>query len=320
MSEEFLAKCTETVPKMLFRAVPTAESIAFCTINVPNALRFLELEGWTKVKDLGFQCDGKEGPVGSSIELPPQVEYASLTCILGSLSSIHSISTRRLSVWDSYESPYDESCLPLLTSLNWPQLEIMDVDSNALDWRKTTLRTLKSITLQEKRSDDQEITLDGHPEWDVLAIMLEHRNLLAGPHIRRIEKVSIPSVSPSQICQVISSLLKGKWLPRPSNKELSLAGNVKAILDPAIPGCLMCHRLLRDCTEPVKDVWKLEALKDDSTLLLQLQEYPYEDEVILNTWETRTTLWENSGIAAGRRHTCSKGNFFSTKAISPDLY
>ncbi|PVF98529.1 hypothetical protein CPB86DRAFT_678343, partial [Serendipita vermifera] len=129
------------------------------------------------------------------------------------------------------------------------------------------------------------------PEWDILAIMLEHRNLLADSSIRRIKKVSIHAACSPSICQDISDLLKGKWLQRPK-KELSLAGSARNILDLETPGCLMCHRMLRVCNEPTtKRAWKLTKWYKDDAVLPRLQKYPDNDKEILDTWETRIKLW-----------------------------
>ncbi|PVF90871.1 hypothetical protein CPB86DRAFT_662578, partial [Serendipita vermifera] len=92
----------------------------------------------------------------------------------------------------------------------------------------------------------EEITLEGYPEWDILAIMLERRNLLADSSVQRIKKVKVLKTCPDHICRMISNLLKGKCLQRPK-KELSLAGNAGAILDLTTPGCLACHLMLRPC-------------------------------------------------------------------------
>ncbi|PVF92174.1 hypothetical protein CPB86DRAFT_681094, partial [Serendipita vermifera] len=75
------------------------------------------------------------------------------------------------------------------------------------------------------------ITLGGCPEWDILMIMLERRNLLQEPGIKRITRFRLDSPCSSEILRIINTLLQGKWPHRPSNRDLSLVGNAEIFLD-----------------------------------------------------------------------------------------
>ncbi|PVF96808.1 hypothetical protein CPB86DRAFT_682461, partial [Serendipita vermifera] len=77
----------------------------------------------------------------------------------------------------------------------------------------------------------EEIRYQDCPEWDILIIMLERRNLLSGSHIKPIKKLHLPRICPPRIARVIQVLLQGKWPDRPSNRELSMAGNAEVIED-----------------------------------------------------------------------------------------
>ncbi|PVF94698.1 hypothetical protein CPB86DRAFT_685872, partial [Serendipita vermifera] len=77
----------------------------------------------------------------------------------------------------------------------------------------------------------EDIALKECPEWDILMIMLERRNLLTGPSIQPIQKLRLPSKFPRYIFRIVRDLLRCKWAVRPSNKELSMAGNAEIILD-----------------------------------------------------------------------------------------
>ncbi|PVF91242.1 hypothetical protein CPB86DRAFT_688482, partial [Serendipita vermifera] len=77
----------------------------------------------------------------------------------------------------------------------------------------------------------EEITLHGILEYDILMIMLERRNLLTGSSIKKITKLHLIKPYPSQICLILLTLLECKWIERPRNRELSLAGNAEIILD-----------------------------------------------------------------------------------------
>ncbi|PVF90976.1 hypothetical protein CPB86DRAFT_667659, partial [Serendipita vermifera] len=126
------------------------------------------------------------------------------------------------------------------------------------------------------------------PELDILVIMLERRNLLQGPSIKKIKKISLSSTCSLRIQKIISVLLGGRWVERPSNKDLSLAGNVDVLLDLTLPGCYMCHRGLRFCDAPVQNVPKEGNTQG---LLEALQVYPEDEDEILSSWSDRALLW-----------------------------
>jgi hypothetical protein len=77
----------------------------------------------------------------------------------------------------------------------------------------------------------EEIKLNDFPEWDILIIMLERRNLLSGPDITPIKRLSLPFTSPPHISRLLPGLLAGKWVQRPSNLALSVVATIKDILD-----------------------------------------------------------------------------------------
>ncbi|CAG8734724.1 3781_t:CDS:2, partial [Acaulospora colombiana] len=83
-------------------------------------------------------------------------------------------------------------------------------------------------------------------------------------------KISVPSICPPDISRVISDLLKGKWATRPSNEQLSLAGNA-----------------------PIKDNWDPGSGYDHDANLLRLRDYPKSEGEVLDTWKARALLWED---------------------------
>ncbi|PVF94329.1 hypothetical protein CPB86DRAFT_662286, partial [Serendipita vermifera] len=130
------------------------------------------------------------------------------------------------------------------------------------------------------------------PEWDIFMIMLERRNLLTGPFVKRISSVHFPFPLPPQLFPSIRDILAGKWTTRPSNLALSLAGNSERILDLSLPGCYLCHRALRVCHALVRT--NSNTLFSDVVREQQgsrMQEYPDNEEQILATWRERAELW-----------------------------
>ncbi|PVG03978.1 hypothetical protein CPB86DRAFT_691145, partial [Serendipita vermifera] len=136
----------------------------------------------------------------------------------------------------------------------WPALEVATLQSNYSRLVGTSFSSLRKIVLKSLRYIStfdtnitlfikeiaeavdrypclEEIHMDECPEWDILMIMLERRNILASRDIKPIKKLSLPITCPSSISQLLPGLLAGKWVLRPSNFELSQAGNAKDILE-----------------------------------------------------------------------------------------
>ncbi|PVG03993.1 hypothetical protein CPB86DRAFT_312750 [Serendipita vermifera] len=143
--------------------------------------------------------------------------------------------------------------------------------------------------------------MDECPDWDILIIMLERRNILASRDIQPIKKLSLPTTCPPNISQLLPGLLAGKWVQRPSNFELSHAANAKDILNTAKPGCLACLRILRTCDQPF-NVAKIDA---QDTSVADLECYPLSEDGILATWQQRAEVWEELCKRPKRMIRCS---------------
>ncbi|PVF99142.1 hypothetical protein CPB86DRAFT_814103 [Serendipita vermifera] len=136
----------------------------------------------------------------------------------------------------------------------WPALQQICIYGAAVEWTKYSLTFLRTVMIRQERTKPRRnrpftsfirdiachpdlypslevIQLEECPELDVLMIMLERRNLLQGPGIKKIKEFIFSSACSLGIQKVISTLLGGKWTERPSNKDLSLAGNAEILLD-----------------------------------------------------------------------------------------
>ncbi|PVG03982.1 hypothetical protein CPB86DRAFT_869331 [Serendipita vermifera] len=134
----------------------------------------------------------------------------------------------------------------------WPALEVANLPCNYSRLTGISLSSLRRVSLKAllyHRKIDTKITLfikeiaevadrypcleeiqmDECPEWDILIIMLERRNILASRGIKSIKSLSLPSTCPSSISRLLPGLLAGKWVQRPSNFELSV--NARIVLD-----------------------------------------------------------------------------------------
>ncbi|PVF94334.1 hypothetical protein CPB86DRAFT_689217, partial [Serendipita vermifera] len=132
---------------------------------------------------------------------------------------------------------------------NWPALERLRVHATAIHWSGTDLKYLRVLNLStwvDKvvsngvtsflrdlacRPDSypslETIHLEECPEWDILVLILERRNLMTNSGARQISSVTFPFPPPYHLAVVIRGLLAGRWTARPSNRELSWLGMQK---------------------------------------------------------------------------------------------
>jgi hypothetical protein len=252
-----LSRGAEIITGMILRAMPASERITLSTTEIPHSFRFFELEGWSRVEDLFIFCSGEVGPTNTPTKVPRPVRFLSIAADEEVLAALSSASVESLCCMAPYRLPSDITNVTpilILTATMWPVLQTLEVYSGLVCWDKSslsTLRTVKIINRNNKLYVDngitsfihtiacqpnsypslEEIEMDECPEWDILMIMLERRNLLGSSTISRIKKISVPFICPPNISHIISDILKGKWATRPSNKQLSLAGNAESILN-----------------------------------------------------------------------------------------
>jgi hypothetical protein len=161
--------------------------------------------------------------------------------------------------WSAVDYDHNRPKPDFMIDLNaWLSLESIHTASNHIhwiQWEKASLTFLRCVSIQTSfpydvtvgdgttsfirdiafRPDSypslEEIRLAECPEWDILMIMLERRNLLASPDVSRIKKMSVHMTCPFEVCRIIHTFLQGKWPERPSNWELSMAGNAEIMQD-----------------------------------------------------------------------------------------
>lgn len=213
----------------------------------------------------------------------------------------------------------------------WPSLESFRIVNGIVQWSRSSLVFLRNVVIgndfiptvhnastsflrdiacrPESYPSLEEITLHGILEYDILMIMLERRNLLTGSSIKKITKLHLIKPYPSQICLILLTLLECKWIERPRNRELSLAGNAEIILDLSLPGCYACHRRFRPCNAPVRIDQPPMTESERHSILERLQEYPISNDEILETWDARVRLWDTlNKDGGGRVKACSNSH------------
>ncbi|PVF99137.1 hypothetical protein CPB86DRAFT_757121 [Serendipita vermifera] len=263
----------------------------------------------------------------NSISVPSSTAELDLACdgVVSRCLSSNTLKSLLINEAD-YEDTTPGKYSPLTFDLsNWPALQKLACYGNAVEWSKYSLTFLRTVRIWTEKTKPignraftsfikdiacypysyptlEEIELAECPELDILMIMLERRNLLQDPTIKKIKEISFRSPCSLGVQRTISTLLGGKWAERPSNKELSLAGNAEILLDLTLPGCYMCHRGLRFCDTVVESTPK-DHIQGD--LLTKLQHYPEDEDEILSTWKERVLLWDEiDRNGAGRLMRC----------------
>jgi hypothetical protein len=77
----------------------------------------------------------------------------------------------------------------------------------------------------------ESLSLAQLPEWDIFFIMLERRNVTKNQGISRLKKITLPSHYPKELFGPIHELIRGRFATRPSNWDLSFAGNMELLED-----------------------------------------------------------------------------------------
>lgn len=261
------------------------------------------------------------------VEIPSSTIRLTLLCDSVVARSLSSNTLKSLSIHEPYggDSTQEEPSTLIFNLDHWPALQSISLQSDLVAWSKFSLAFLSKVTILRDSLDPQkndkftyfikaiacrpdsypsleEIELGECPELDILMIMLERRNLLQGPGIKKIRQISFPSSCSNSIRKIISTLLAGKWAERPSNKDISLAGNAEILLDLTLPGCYMCHRGLRYCDAPVGKTGHRVNIQDS---LEALKVYPDNEDGVISSWNDRALLWESiDRNSAGRLRRC----------------
>lgn len=85
--------------------------------------------------------------------------------------------------------------------------------------------------LSENYPSFRHLKAEACPEWDILFIMLERRNLIRRKEVARITSIELPVICPPGIRRLLTELIRGETVTRPSNFALSFAGNLDAFWD-----------------------------------------------------------------------------------------
>jgi hypothetical protein len=264
--ERLLSECHK-IPEMILQTMPNAGYLKVSIIGGQSSFPFFSLKDSFKGDEMFIYFSECTPLASSDMELPSSVETLSIDCTWRAICGLSSLSLKHLNILQDFgEDPVDKNMDNLYSPVvsleqqidlkTWPSLETISLYKNWVQWGQSSLDSLKTVTIWEPDDNDvvdnatyfvreiarrpesypslEEIHLGVCPEWDILFIMLERRNLLASQGVTRIKTLWLPSSLPDSIYQGIGEIMRCKWPERPSNRELSLAGNAKTILDPQV--------------------------------------------------------------------------------------
>jgi hypothetical protein len=265
--EHLVRKCRE-IPEWILRAMPETNYLDILIRCGGLSVPLFSLKEFFIGNEIIISFEDYTSVPSTDMQLPWSVDTLSIDCNWSDICSLSSPSLKHLSILDDvYEDGDDsdsENRLSPVVALEeqidlraWPSLETISLYKNWVQWGQYSLASLTSVTIwrsiqevdRDKVVDNvtcfvreiacrpesypslEDIHLGTYPEWDIFFIMLERRNLLSSPSIKRIKKLSLPSALPHKIYQIIGDLIRCKWSDRPSNRELSVSGNARTILD-----------------------------------------------------------------------------------------
>jgi hypothetical protein len=266
-TEHMIQECRE-IPEMILRAMPEANDLLISIESRGASIPFFALKGIFNGKQMIIDLGNCTIVPSTNMQLPCSVETLSVRCKWNTIGLLSSPSLKHLDIQSDFDFGSDSDSNSLHSPVEpqqidlraWPSLETIRIYKNWVQWDVHSLSSLRSVTiwtseeeiLSARRTDSvtcfvRDMACQPHsypaledlhfgrcPEWDILVIMLERRNLLSSSNIKPIKKLSIPSLLPHKVYQVIGNLLRCKWSDGPSNRELSISGNAKMILDPNV--------------------------------------------------------------------------------------
>ncbi|PVF93204.1 hypothetical protein CPB86DRAFT_128603 [Serendipita vermifera] len=326
-SDNHVANVVETLIKLLLNLMQNINRLRIHLSIDSWSIPLFELGGLFSGTKLTLVLPNAKIKCSNVVEIPSSTIRLTLLCDSVVARSLSSNTLKSLSIHEPYggDSTQEEPSTLIFNLDHWPALQSISLQSDLVAWSKFSLAFLSKVTILRDSLDPQkndkftyfikaiacrpdsypsleEIELGECPELDILMIILERRNLLQGPGIKKIRQISFPSSCSNSIRKIISTLLAGKWAERPSNKDLSLAGNVEILLDLTLPGCYMCHRGLRYCDAPVGKTGHRVNIQDS---LEALKVYPDNEDGVISSWNDRALLWESiDRNSAGRLRRC----------------
>jgi hypothetical protein len=249
----------ERVQELILRALPSIEELTLRSTHIVPA-QFMDYRTFPRLSTLHLNSIPQ---LDADITLSPSIEslyfIASYHWLRG-LPKLSSSSIQRL-VMDSwypytiagntdYQARFEPERWSALTSLTISVHHVVEISTRFEYLRNLVLRNSSGSHIPQDPTNDpitrfcrnlamnpsrfpvlESLRLGQLPEWDIFFIMLERRNVTKTRGISKLKKITLPSHYPKELFQPIHDLIRGRFGTRPSNWNLSFAGNMELLED-----------------------------------------------------------------------------------------
>jgi hypothetical protein len=236
---------------LLISSVPSIEDLCLNYIRCGELTELLHHEGFLNLSELQLWINGPNDQIAGHW-IPPNLDKLRLTCnstspLKSTLPNIRELELRAghinnpeagkqlkdlLSTWPNLQRlELTDTCLSG-TDASLPFLRELKLYSMPLSVNEHFTRFCKDLALSPYNHPYLEFISSSHiPEWDILFIMLERRNIVPSSNVSPICKLELPNRIPKDVFDALHCLLECKLPQRPSNFDLSLSGSIEIILD-----------------------------------------------------------------------------------------
>jgi hypothetical protein len=240
----------DRVQELVLRALPSIEELTLRSTHVVPA-QFMDSRTFSRLSTLHLNSIPH---LGVDITLSPSIKnlyFIDSYNWLGGFPKLSSSSIQRL-IMDSWAYPtkFEPEKWPALTSLTISVHHVVEISTRFENLRNLVLRNSSGIHIPQDPTNDpitrfcrnlamnpsrlpvlESLCLGQLPEWDIFFIMLERRNITKAQGLSRLKKITLPRHYPKELFRPIHDLIRGRFATRPSNWNLSFAGNLELLED-----------------------------------------------------------------------------------------
>jgi hypothetical protein len=249
----------DRVQELLLKAFPSTEELTIRSSHV-FPVHFIDSRTFSRLSVL--YLDSIPQP-NTEITLSPSIEslyFIASNSWLRGFPKFSSPSLRRLTMdsWIYSTAPGSTDLQAMFEPEKWAALYALCISAHHISEISTGFECLRSLVLgisvniysRRDPSDDpitrfcrnfamdpsqlpalENLGLVQLPEWDIFFIMLERRNIPKMKGIAKLRKITIPSHYPKELSGPMRDLIRGRFATRPSNWDLSLAGQLDLLED-----------------------------------------------------------------------------------------
>jgi hypothetical protein len=245
----------DRVQELVVRALPSIEELTLRSTHVVPA-QLMDYRTFSRLSTVHLNCIPQ---LDADMTISPSIKnlyFIASNHWLRGFSKLSSSSIQRL-VLDSWvystisgntdsQARFEPEKWSALTSLTISVHHISEISTGFEYLRNLVLQITENIYAPQSPTNDpitrfcrnlamnpsripvlESLSLGQLPEWDIFFIMLERRNVTKTQGISKLKKIILPSHYPKELFGPIYDLIRGKFATRPSNWDLSFAGNME---------------------------------------------------------------------------------------------